>query len=67
MEYAVTNNWIVGVEGRYSNYGTQTYNAGLLATIAAGALAAPTFTFASATQSMKLETFEVMGRLSYKF
>jgi len=67
MEYAVTNNWIVGIEGRYSNYGTTNYNAGLLATVATGTPAAPVFTFAPATQSVKLETFEVMGRLSYKF
>jgi outer membrane immunogenic protein len=64
LEYAVTNNWIAGIEGRYSNYGTTAYNAGLLATVNTGPGA---FTFAPATQSVKLETFEVMGRLSYKF
>ena len=67
LEYAITNNWIVGVEGRYSNYGTTNFNAGQLATVATGTPAAPVFTFAPATQTIKLETFEVMGRLSYKF
>jgi len=64
MDYAITNNWIAGIEGRYSNYGTTTFNAGLVATVNT---APGVFTFAPATQSMKLETFEVMGRLSYKF
>jgi outer membrane immunogenic protein len=68
LEYAVTNNWIVGVEGRYSNYGTNTFNGGLLATIfTPGIAAAGGFTLAPASQTIKLETFEVMGRLSYKF
>lgn len=66
FEYAFTNNLSFGVEGRYSWYGTQTYNGGLLATVATGALAAPTFTFASASQTMKLETFEVMAKLNWK-
>lgn len=66
VEYAVTNNISLGLEGRYSWYGTQTYNAGLLATVAAGAAAAPTFTFAPASQSVKLETFEVMAKLNWK-
>ena len=64
MEYGITNNWIAGIEGRYSNYGTQTYNAGLLATVFTPGVG---FTLAPATQTIKLETFEVMGRLSYKF
>ncbi|MEJ0078172.1 MAG: outer membrane beta-barrel protein [Alphaproteobacteria bacterium] len=65
MEYAITNNWIAGIEGRYSNYGTTNFNAGQLSTF--GPLAGGTFTLAAANQSIKLETFEVMGRLSYKF
>jgi outer membrane immunogenic protein len=64
MEYAITNNWIAGIEGRYTNYGTQTYNGGLLATVFTPGVG---FTLAPATQSVKFETFEVMGRLSYKF
>jgi len=66
LEYAVTNNWIAGIEGRYSNYGTNTFNSGLLATVFTPG-AAGGFTFAPSTQTIKLETFEVMGRLSYKF
>jgi outer membrane immunogenic protein len=70
LEYAVTNNWIVGIEGRYSNYGTTTFNGGAVATVFTPSTVAPgagTFTFAPSTQTLKLETFEVMGRLSYKF
>jgi outer membrane immunogenic protein len=69
LEYAFTNNWIAGIEGRYSNYGTTTFNSGLVATVFTPAVVAGggTFTFAPATQTIKLETFEVMGRLSYKF
>jgi outer membrane immunogenic protein len=66
FEYAFTNNFSFGVEGRYSWYGSQTYNAGLLATVAAGAAAAPTFTFAPATQTVKIETFEIMAKLNWK-
>src|SRR5262249_61212014 len=63
LEYAFSNNWSLGVEGRYSWYGTHTYNAGTLATIStAGA-----FTFAPATQTVRVETLEVTGRLNYKF
>jgi outer membrane immunogenic protein len=69
LEYAITNNWIAGIEGRYSNYGTTTFNSGLVATVFTPSTApgAGTFTFAPSTQTIKLETFEVMGRLSYKF
>ena len=57
LEYAFTNNLSFGVEGRYSWYGTQTYNAGLLAVAFTPATGA--FTVAPATQSVKLNTFEV--------
>lgn len=65
LEYAFGNNWSLGVEGRYSWYGTQTYNAGLLATLAIP----PTgpFTVAAASQTYKVETFEVTARVNYKF
>ncbi len=66
LEYAFTNNFTAGVEGRYSWYGTQTYNAGLLAVVATGTPAAPVFTLAPAQQSVKLNSFEVMGKLNWK-
>lgn len=65
LEYAFSNNWSFGVEGRYTWYGTQTYNAGLLAT--AGLPPAGPFTFASASQTYRVETLEITGRLNYKF
>ena len=67
FEYAFTNNFSFGVEGRYSWYGSQTYNAGLLATVFTPVAVGPgTFTFAPATQTVKLETFEVMAKLNWK-
>jgi outer membrane immunogenic protein len=65
VEYAVSNNWTVGVEGRYTWYGRQTYNAGSLATI--GFPPAGPFTFAPATQSIRVETAEVMLKANWKF
>jgi len=68
LEYAFTNNFSAGIEGRYSWYGTQTYNAGLVATVFTPAIGAAggAFTFAQATQTYKLDTFEVMAKLNWK-
>jgi outer membrane immunogenic protein len=67
FEYAFTNNFSFGVEGRYSWYGSQTYNGGLLATVFNPVAVGPgTFTFAPATQTVRLETFEVMAKLNWK-
>jgi outer membrane immunogenic protein len=65
LEHAFTNNWSFGVEARYSCYGTQTFNAGTLATF--GTAFVGPFTFAPANTTYKIETFEVTGRLNYKF
>jgi outer membrane immunogenic protein len=62
LDYAVTNNVILGIEGRYTWYGSQTFNAGLLSTSGG-----PPFTTAAATQTIKLNTAEVMGKLDFKF
>jgi outer membrane immunogenic protein len=61
MEYAFSNNWSFGVEARYSWYGNQTFNTGLM-TIGPAPL-----TFAPITQTVRYETFEVTGRLNWKF
>jgi outer membrane immunogenic protein len=68
FEYAFTNNFSFGLEGRYSWYGTQRYNAGLVATVFTPSTVAPpgAFTFAQASQSVKLDTFEVMAKLNWK-
>ena len=56
------------LEGRYSWYGSKTYNAGLVATVFTPNIGAAggTFTFAPATQTVKLETFEIMAKLNFK-
>ena len=64
MEHAFTNNWSFGVEGRYSWYGSHTFNSGLLAAIPA---AGGGFLFAQATQTIRVETFEATARLNYRF
>lgn len=67
FEYAFWSNLSFGIEGRYSWYGTKTYNGGVLATIFTPTIGgAGTFTFAPVTQSVKLETFEVMAKLNFK-
>ena len=66
VEYAFTNFLTAGIEGRYSWYGSQSFNGGPLAVAATGAIAAPVFTFAPTSQSVKLETFEVMGKINFK-
>jgi outer membrane immunogenic protein len=66
VEYAFANNWSLALEGRYSWYGSTTFNAGLLATSAIGA-AAPVFTFAPTSQTVRVETFELTARLNWKF
>jgi outer membrane immunogenic protein len=64
LEFAITNNLIAGIEGRYTWYGSQTFNTGVVAVAPA-----PNGGFAtSATSaSLKFDTAEVLGRLSWKF
>ena len=52
-----------GVEARYSWYGNQTFNGGVVAS-----LPSPNggFLFAPVTQTMKIETFEATARLNFK-
>ena len=68
FEYAFWSNLSFGLEGRYSWYGSKTYNAGLVATVFTPNIGAAggTFTFAPATQTVKLETFEIMAKLNFK-
>jgi len=68
FEYAFINNWSFGIEGRYSWYGTHRFNGGTLATVFTPNIGAAggTFTFAPVSQSVKLETFEVMAKLNWK-
>jgi opacity protein-like surface antigen len=68
FEYAFTNNFSAGIEGRYSWYGQQTYPGGLVATVFTPTIGAAggTFTFAPSQQTYKLDTFEVMAKLNWK-
>jgi outer membrane immunogenic protein len=67
LEYAFTNNVSIGVEGRYTWYGSETFNAGLLSTSASTTAGVTTFAFAPATQRINLNTAEVMAKLDWHF
>lgn len=63
VEHAVTNNFTLGLEGRYSWYDTERFNAGLLAVqTLRGA-----FTFASTYRDVRVETGEVLVKANWKF
>jgi outer membrane immunogenic protein len=64
VEQAITDNFTVGVEGRYTWYGTQTFDAGQLAT---SSIRGVLFTFAPTTRDVRLETAEVMLKANWKF
>jgi outer membrane immunogenic protein len=61
LEYAVTPNWIVGVEGNYYDFGTLNVNqeSRLLAT------GAPAGVFSN--HDVDVQAWSVLGRISYKF
>ena len=69
VEHAVTDNFTVGIEGRYTWYGTQTFSAGLLPTSTplAAAAAAIGFTSAPTSRDVRVETGEVMLKANWKF
>ena len=66
VEYAFTNNFTVGVEGRYTWYGNERFNAGPLA-VAAVVGAAPTFVFSNTYRDVRLETAEILVKANWKF
>jgi outer membrane immunogenic protein len=66
IEYAWTNNFTVGVEGRYTWYGTERLAAGPLATTAIIG-AAPAFIFSNTYRDVRLETAEVLVKANWKF
>jgi outer membrane immunogenic protein len=63
IEFALTNNLLIGIEGRYNLYDGKLFNTGSVA--AAGS--APAFTFAPTTTSVRLSTAEITARLNWKF
>jgi outer membrane immunogenic protein len=66
IEYAWTNNFTVGVEGRYTWYGTERLAAGPLATTFIPG-AAPVFAISNTYRDVRLETAEVLVKANWKF
>jgi opacity protein-like surface antigen len=64
FEYAFWNNLSLGVEGRYTWYGSHTFNSGSVAAIA---LTPTTFAFTPVATAVNLNTWEVTARLNWKF
>jgi outer membrane immunogenic protein len=54
LEYAVTNNVSLGVEGRFNFYGDQTFNLGTVVGV-------------PVTRTINLDTAEVMGKINFRF
>ncbi len=65
LEYAVSRHVSIGIEGRYSWYGSHTYNGGTVAAI--GAFPAGTFVSTPVTQTLKLSTAEAVARVNWRF
>jgi outer membrane immunogenic protein len=65
LEFAITNNWSLGAEGRFTWYRNSSYSAGTPATV--GFPITGPFTFAPATQTLSLNTVEVLGKINYRF
>jgi outer membrane immunogenic protein len=66
VEYAVTNNFTLGMEGRYTWYGSERFAAGPVAVIAVPG-AAVTFARVDAYRDVRVETGEVLFKANYKF
>jgi outer membrane immunogenic protein len=66
VEYAVTNNIILGAEGRYSYYGSQRFNGGAVAAISVPG-AVVTFVNSASFRDVRVDTGEILFRASYKF
>jgi outer membrane immunogenic protein len=61
LEYALWNNLSIGVEGRFTWYGSHAFSGGTLA------LGVPPFAFPAVTQTVSLNTTEVVERINWKF
>jgi outer membrane immunogenic protein len=66
VEYAVTDHFTLGMEGRYTDYGTKRFDAGPLAVIAPPG-AAVTFVRSNTYRDVRLETGEILFKANYKF
>ena len=64
VEHAfLASNWSVVVEGRYTTYGTHSFNTGSLVTF----LGPFPFLFSPMTDHLKLYTVEALFKLNYRF
>ena len=63
IEWAVWNNISLGVEGRYTWYGHETFNAGTLVTGPGCSARAP----CPASDTFNLNTAEVIGKINFRF
>ena len=61
FEYAFWNNVSLGVEARYTRYGSHTFNGGTVA------LGVAPFAFTPVTQTIQLNTGEILERLNWRF
>lgn len=66
VEYAVTNNFTLGLEGRYSWYGTQRFDAGVLPT-SFNPLVVGGFTTSPTYRDVRVETGEMLFKANWKF
>ncbi len=60
IEYAAWNNISLGIEGRYTWYGSHTFNVG---TVSVG----PPVTFVPVSERVTLQTAEIMGKVNFRF
>ena len=67
VEWAATNNITLGLEGRYTDYGTQRFGAGTVTTVVGGVVAAPGTYIQNTYRDVRIETGEVMAKVNYKF
>ncbi len=65
VDYALNRNWDIGVEYRYTSYGSSNFNLGTVAAIGGGP--GGTFAFVPATARVGLSTNEVLLKVNYRF
>ncbi|BCA95820.1 membrane protein [Legionella antarctica] len=63
FEYALTENWRMGVEGRYTDYGRTQYP---LNSVPVVALSPTAFVFSPASADMRVTTGEVLFKINYQ-
>lgn len=67
VEYAVTDNFTLGLEGRYSYYGNQRFNSGLVPVAVTLAAGPPTFVNTATYRDVRVETGEMLFKANWKF